>query len=131
VSFGSGFLPYLVTLLSDVCFGDDIICGEPGLLKFNESVELPSVLNEFELSGISEVSNRLDEKFGNPQFVQYQEKSDSTMQFFYMSDGMYSHLMWNHVSHLSHKTASSIFFTDFLHWPQVYFGVLGPGLGSG
>ena len=84
VSFGSGRLLCFVILLlcSFASFGDDVICGVPGLSVECMWLLLYKVRNEFVDSGINMDSNKLVEKFGFPQFVQHHDASDPAKQLF-------------------------------------------------
>ncbi len=70
------------------------------------------------------------EKFGIPQLMHSLEMllcpNISYMEWFICWQ-----LMWYHCSQLSQETASVFNVTARLHVPQGYFGVRGPGFGSG
>jgi hypothetical protein len=74
-------------------FGDDVICGVPGLSGECMWLLLYKVLNEFVDSGISMDSNKLVEKFGIPQFAQHHDASDPAKQL-YIELLMFSHLIF-------------------------------------
>ena len=61
-------------------FGDDVICGVPGLSGECMWLLLYKIPNEFVDSGISMDSNKLVEKFGIPQFVLHHDASHPAKQ---------------------------------------------------